>query len=260
MRLLGLNVLVLVTVALTNHLAGAELATLDSDVYVLEQSVGSINETKFREIGTVNIRTLKQQQNTAQYQSFNNDPNEQQAPAGNYEIRVTSNAFDAETKQEIWEESRKPESIYRLRLCRRQPANTCYASSFTYLHNVIESDMQIHLVIHINANNRLNSIAIKTRPSQRSITSKHDGENVATESPTFDHLTMNVQLQSTKSATLPDTESYLEKIKKELEQKEKSAQGENQSFLSKYWIYIVPFVVIMFLMNMANPEGAGPAS
>ena len=67
---------------------------------------------------------------------------------------------------------------------------------------------------------------------------------------------MFTTIQSIKQGQPPDSEAYLEKVKKEMELKEKAAQGGGESFIQKYWMYIVPFVVIMFLMNFANPEGA----
>ena len=67
--------------------------------------------------------------------------------------------------------------------------------------------------------------------------------------------TLFTSIQNIKQGQIPDSEAYLERVKKEMEQKEKVAQGGNESFLQKYWMYIVPFVVIMFLVNLANPEG-----
>ena len=73
-----------------------------------------------------------------------------------------------------------------------------------------------------------------------------------------DDLAIFASIQNIKQAYAPDTESYLEKVKKEIEQKEKGAQGGNESFLSKYWVYIASFLVIMLVMQMVNPE-AGQA-
>lgn len=71
----------------------------------------------------------------------------------------------------------------------------------------------------------------------------------------LEKLTMYTSIQNIKQGQMPETEVYLEKAKKEVEQKEKAAVGGNESFLQKYWMYIVPFVVIMFLSNLAAPEG-----
>lgn len=106
--------------------------------------------------------------------------------------------------------------------------------------------MAFNLIIHTGLNNNLNSIAIKPCSSGK------------TGSRVLDRVSVFASVQSIRQASGPDTESYLEKLRIEKEQKEKQAQGGNESFLSKYWMYIVPFVIVMFLMNIVNPEAGGP--
>ena len=93
-------------------------------------------------------------------------------------------------------------------------------------------------------NNGISSISLKTRPKEQAMNLND-----------LDHFTLYTSIQNIKQGQTPDSEAYIEKQKKELEQKEKVAQGGSESFLQKYWMYIVPVVVIMFLVNMANPEG-----
>lgn len=90
------------------------------------------------------------------------------------------------------------------------------------------------------------SVALKTR-------SKKNQKTVSLND--LETITMYTSIQTIKQGQIPDTEVYVEKVKKEVEQKEKAAVGGNESFLQKYWMYIVPFVVIMFLSNLAAPEG-----
>ncbi len=217
----------------------------DNDVYIIEQSVG---DQPFREIGTVNLRVIKQNQNAAHYHSLNTEDSidsPRQQPLS-ISTQLDSNKLDQDIIEQFQNELVKSnDSLYRLRLCRKHPngQNVCYAASFTYLKHVIESNLNLNLTMHTNINNRLNSISIKT-------------SNAGRKSQIKDHITFHVYVQNLKTALPPDTESYLEKVKKEMEQKEKAAQGDNQSFFSKYWIYIVPFVIIMFLSNIINPEAA----
>ena len=220
-------------------------SSTDNDVYIIEQSIG---ELPFREIGTVNLRAIKQNQNAAHYHSLNTDDSIDQPRQQPLSIStpLDSNKLDQDVLEQLQNElSKSNDSLYRLRLCRKQSngENLCYAASFTYLKNVIESNLNLNLTLHTNANNRLNSISIKTPNNWKKSSNK-------------DHVTFHVYVQNLKTALPPDTESYLDKVKKEMEQKEKAAQGDNQSFLSKYWIYIVPFVIIMFLSNIINPEAA----
>lgn len=223
---------------------------IDNDVYALEQSIG---KNPFKEVGLINLRVIKQNQNAAQYHSLNAEDSAdnqlKQQSMNLFSTQIESNKFDSELKDQLLKESEMlssfgSNSFYRLRLCRKQPAYNCYASSFTFVKNLIDANFNINLTLHTNANNKLNSLSIKTQSVQI-----RDPLN------SIDSITFHLAIQSLKLALPPDTESYLEKIKQEMEQKERGAQADNQSFLSKYWIYIVPFLVIMFLMNLVNPEG-----
>ena len=111
--------------------------------------------------------------------------------------------------------------------------------------------MALQLTIHLGLNNNLNSISIKPW----SASGKQRAAAAAANKN--DRVTVYASVQSIRQAAGPDTESYLEKLRIEREQKEKQAQSGNESFLSKYWIYIVPFVIVMFLMNIVNPEAGG---
>lgn len=106
--------------------------------------------------------------------------------------------------------------------------------------------MSFQLNIHTGIDNNLNSISIK--PWTTPLLTKQRKQS-------SDRISVYANVQNMRPASVPDTESYLEKLRIEKEQKEKAAQGGNESFLSKYWMYIVPFVVVMFLMSIVNPEG-----
>lgn len=222
----------------------------DLDVYTIEHSIDS---SDFKEIATLNLRTVRQNQNVAQYkiqneQDYTGQQVEQIKPIALFPTLVRSDNFDSETIQQIKSTINNNETFYRLRLCRKVPVITCYASSFTLLKRVIESKMNVNLTIYSNLNNRVSAISVKTPLSI-------DSHSKLAEK--FDHLNIYASVQSMRQAISPDTEAYLEKIRKEMEQKEKAAQGGNESFFSKYWMYIVPFVVIILLSNMVNPEAGG---
>ena len=215
----------------------------DNDVYTIEQS---IDTNEYKEIGNLNLRLIRQNQNSAQYQSLNADESNEiptQFPA--FATLIETNQFDDSIIEQIRSANENNNALYRLRLCKKiQSSSACFASSFTYLRNIIESKMIVNLTLYTGLNNRLNSLSIKTSPASQTGTKEN-----------LNSLVVYAYIQNIKTALGPDTETYLEKIKKEVEQKEKGAQADNQSFLSKYWIYIVPFMIIMFLMNIMNPEG-----
>ncbi|VDO95231.1 unnamed protein product [Soboliphyme baturini] len=47
---------------------------------------------------------------------------------------------------------------------------------------------------------------------------------------------------------------YLQKLEKAKLEKERGEHGDNRSFFSKYWMYILPFVVFMLITSAMNPE------
>jgi len=74
-------------------------------------------------------------------------------------------------------------------------------------------------------------------------------------SPTkLKEFSTSVHVQLTESGPTPDTASYIQKLEREREAKERGEHKDNRSFLAKYWMYIVPVFIIMVLSSSANPE------
>ena len=240
----------------------AQLTPTDNDVYILEHSIDTTSD--FKEIGKLNLRTIRQNQNSAQFQSMtshdeSSDENRYASVSANlFVTRVESNDFDADTQEQLAAlQDSSEHTLYRLRLCKKGGSKACFTSTFTYLRSVLDARMRLNLTIYTGVNNYLNSISIKTWPAVADAKETASVKRTLGVNAMPNHLELFVCIQNIRQAMGPDTETYLDKVKKEMEQKEKSAQGGNESFLSKYWIYIVPVVIIMFLMNLANPEGAG---
>lgn len=240
---MGLRYLSLAVFLIELILIKSDSSLNDSDLYFIEQS---IDDSEFQEIGQVNIRLLRQNQNSAHIQSLNEDDIRIEKNGNTYWSRIESVQLDSETVQKLKSVFESESSIFRLRLCRKHPVHECKASSFIYTKSLSSSGFVLNLTLHTSINNELNSISIKT--SRLNL--------VPRKNTIPDHFTFFLSVQSIKVAQQPDTDTYLEKIRLEKEQKEKGAQAENQSFFSKYWMYIVPFVVIMFLANIVNPEAA----
>ncbi|KAF5298590.1 hypothetical protein FQR65_LT09685 [Abscondita terminalis] len=70
----------------------------------------------------------------------------------------------------------------------------------------------------------------------------------------------SVFVRHTENGPVPDTASYIQKLEREREAKERGEVKDNRSFLAKYWMYIVPVIIIMVLSSAANPDGAGGAA
>ncbi|XP_022904239.1 ER membrane protein complex subunit 10 [Onthophagus taurus] len=64
----------------------------------------------------------------------------------------------------------------------------------------------------------------------------------------------SVHIRHSEPGPLPDTASYIEKLEREREAKEKGEVKDGRSFISKYWMYIVPVIIIMLISSANNPE------
>lgn len=70
-------------------------------------------------------------------------------------------------------------------------------------------------------------------------------------------LNSNFYLRSVDQAPVPDTASYIQKLEREREAREKGELKDNRSFLAKYWMYIVPIAIFVMISGATNPEPAG---
>lgn len=62
----------------------------------------------------------------------------------------------------------------------------------------------------------------------------------------------SIQLDLGSLGPQPDTVTYIKRLEEERQSKQREGKEDNRSFLAKYWIYIVPAVII--LMMMGGPE------
>ncbi|XP_028177340.1 ER membrane protein complex subunit 10 [Ostrinia nubilalis] len=66
----------------------------------------------------------------------------------------------------------------------------------------------------------------------------------------------NFYLRYVEQAPVPDTASYIQKLEREREAREKGEVKDNRSFLAKYWMYIVPVAIFVMISGATNPEQA----
>lgn len=72
--------------------------------------------------------------------------------------------------------------------------------------------------------------------------------------PSYFNTSVSVVLQGT--GQLPDTQTYIQKMEREKREKATGKTQDNRSFLAKYWMYIVPVVIVMMLSSQP-PENQG---
>lgn len=78
----------------------------------------------------------------------------------------------------------------------------------------------------------------------------------------FSEFSSVVTLKTMEQAPVPDTAGFIQKIEKERDARDRGEIKDNRSFLSKYWMYIVPAVILLLISGITNPEaqqgGAAP--
>ncbi|XP_033216504.1 ER membrane protein complex subunit 10 [Belonocnema kinseyi] len=78
------------------------------------------------------------------------------------------------------------------------------------------------------------------------------------EGPSTKMWTTNVQVKYPDGGPMPDTATYILKLEKEREARERGDVKDNRSFLAKYWMFIVPGFILFVMLSAQNPEGGPP--
>ncbi|KAF6217298.1 hypothetical protein GE061_001652 [Apolygus lucorum] len=67
-------------------------------------------------------------------------------------------------------------------------------------------------------------------------------------------LEINYVFKHPEVGPMPDTATYINRLDKEREAKERGSTQDNRSFFAKYWMYIVPVVLFVLLSGSANAD------
>lgn len=124
----------------------------DSELYSIEHSIHS---GAFQEVATVSLRTLRQNQNQAQFQTYSELGEGHEADLPKFHVErfatpVETNYIDESTKAEMREALvNSNSSLYRLRLCKKAGTQSdCSAASYTYLRKLFDAQFKIKLTIN----------------------------------------------------------------------------------------------------------------
>ncbi|XP_011298052.1 ER membrane protein complex subunit 10 [Fopius arisanus] len=77
------------------------------------------------------------------------------------------------------------------------------------------------------------------------------------DTPTTSMWTSSVQVRYPDGGPIPDTASYIYKLEREKEARERGETKDNRSFFAKYWMYIIPALIFFVLSSATNPEAGG---
>lgn len=64
-----------------------------------------------------------------------------------------------------------------------------------------------------------------------------------------------IQVDSGNVGPVPDTATYIKRLEEERQNKLREGKEDNRSFFAKYWIYIVPAVIILMMFSGPAEQG-----
>lgn len=92
----------------------------------------------------------------------------------------------------------------------------------------------------------------------------------------LDEFNTDVYVKPMENAPIPDTASFIQKLEREREARERGETKDNRGFFAKYvrcwmfvyfiylksifqfqWMYIVPVAILILISGATNPEAAG---
>lgn len=90
----------------------------------------------------------------------------------------------------------------------------------------------------------------------QSVSSSHTDCSVLSqlEIDAIEDFNTDVIVKAIENAPVPDTATFLNRMEQERLARERGDTKDNRGFFAKYWMYIVPAVVIMLISGVANPE------
>lgn len=142
----------------------------------------------------------------------------------------------------------KKNDIYRLRLQTGSGSSgEDYVTTYTPACGIMSSNLSDHVWIHFDQTGEVMGISLETATSQCV-----NGDNFS-----IQDWNTSVEVTQTLLGPSPDTQSYIEKLKREEQERAKGQTEDKRSFLAKYWMYIVPVVLIMMLSGGGDQQGGG---
>ncbi|XP_015925885.1 ER membrane protein complex subunit 10 [Parasteatoda tepidariorum] len=142
------------------------------------------------------------------------------------------------------------DGIYRIKiLTKPDDPDEDAVFSFTKACAIYESGLTDTITIALDQSGAPYGIAISAIPAHC----------IGSHVPTSKLMGFNTSINFVTLANgpSPDTLTYIQRLEQEKAEKARGEQGDNRSFLAKYWMYIIPFVIFVFISGAGNPEGQG---
>jgi ER membrane protein complex subunit 10 len=70
----------------------------------------------------------------------------------------------------------------------------------------------------------------------------------------LEEFNTDIYIKHTELAPIPDTASFIQKMERERDSRERGETKDNRGFFAKYWMYIVPVAILVLISGATNPE------
>ena len=151
------------------------------------------------------------------------------------------------TSSEIVQYLASPSSLYEFRLNCVNSENKPYSvQSYVKGCALLHSELRENLYVALTPTRHVKAIHSKLE-----VDGSHCDPSLLAAADIPDEFSTNAEEVEHSGTPTRDTASFLKKL--EEEEKQKMNPQDNRSFLQKYWMYILPAVIILFL----NSQGGG---
>ncbi|UJR36514.1 hypothetical protein I4U23_029235 [Adineta vaga] len=141
---------------------------------------------------------------------------------------------------------------YTLKIHFKRGAIQDYVMTSIPMCLVLQTQFRYTVSLYVNENGYIVSAQMTTGNSTCNLSNMNEIEKKAE----YNYkVTMRFQLNEV--GPQPDTQRFLEKLKRQQEAKLNAQEADNRPFVLKYWKYIVPVVVIMVLQSAFTQDAGG---
>jgi len=124
-----------------------------------------------------------------------------------------------------------------------QSSQPDYLRSYTSACALLDANMQDTLTLQLDWRGKLTALTLGVQIAQ--VRNKNEDSSV---------FKTRVSTQQMENGPVPDTAAFIQRVEENKRKEEKGEVKDNRSFLAKYWMYIVPVVLIMAVNGAASPQ------
>nr|SVE80522.1 EOG090X0JXR [Daphnia magna]SVE83447.1 EOG090X0JXR [Daphnia magna] len=198
---------------------GQESGELESDASSVIQLSHSLGSQPFETRGQINVRSLK---------------------SGSVNIQQDS-SYDWKDYKEAGEAN----EFYHLEAFVKYNGIERTFLTSTKACLLYESQLADIITIHVDLLGNIYGVSVATPHSQQCTGTVPEFE------PNFN---TTVLISYMEHGPVPDVAMYVQKVEQEKVAKERGETKDNRSFIAKYWMYIVPLVLVFMMSGASNPE------